>query len=583
MPILSGAFWQKLWRRTKSVRHRNETTRKPLRVRLEELESRLAPASAQFPNAWTAAAPLNAARSFDTATLLNDGTVLVAGGNGGASGALNSAELYNPSTNSWSFTANNMAVARSYASAVLLADGRVLVAGGGNSTDLSSAEIYDPSSKTWSTAASMNTPRRDFTLTLLPSGKVLAAGGHSGFTVQARAEVYDPAVNTWSPVGSMLVAHQTQTATLLGNGKVLIAGGDTTNTVPTNETELYDPNTGTWSAAALMVNARHRHTATLLPGGKVLVTAGTNTANAEIYDPSANTWTSAGSVDAPRGWFGATVLSNGEVLIAGGWNPTNGELSSTDIYDPISNSWWAGSPLATARDGHTVTALPSGQVLVAGGETAVNSSYVTLSSSELFQQQAGFVISAPLSTTAGGTFSFTVTAEDASGNTLTGDTGTVHFTSNDPQAILPGDYTFNAGDAGVHTFVATLKTSGSKSLSASDSVNFLFGQSSILVNAAAAVRFALSGPSSVSANSTFSITVTACDAYGNVATGYRGTVHFSDSLSGATLPVDYALTAADSGVHTFSGLKLKSRGTQTIKVVDTMVGSIIGTWVINVT
>jgi hypothetical protein len=189
----------------------------------------------------------------------------------------------------------------------------------------------------------------------------------------------------------------------------------------------------------------------------------------------------------------------------------------------------------------------------------------------------------PSPTTAGASGTFTVTAQDANGNTLTGYTGTIHLTSSDPQAVLPADYTFTAADQGVHTFSATLKTAGSQFLAATDTVtSSMSGQEGIVVNPAAATHFLLSGPSSVRAGIAFSLTVTAVDAYGNVATGYTGTVHFTDSVGGATLPRNYTFTATDAGVHTFTGLKLKTRGTQTLTVMDTLIGSILGTLTITV-
>jgi hypothetical protein len=72
-----------------------------------------------------------------------------------------------------------------------------------------------------------------------------------------------------------------------------------------------------------------------------------------------------------------------------------------------------------------------------------------------------------------------------------------------------------------------------------------------------------------------SFTVTALDPFGNVATGYTGTVAFSSSDPIASLPVSYAFTAADAGVHTFTGT-LKRAGTQFIQAVDTADGTIIG-------
>jgi ELWxxDGT repeat protein len=186
--------------------------------------------------------------------------------------------------------------------------------------------------------------------------------------------------------------------------------------------------------------------------------------------------------------------------------------------------------------------------------------------------------------TAGEPFDVTVTAYDAFGNVATDYTGAVHFTSSDPQAVLPGDYTFTAADQGAHTFVATLKTAGSQSLAATDTLTSgVSGQAGVVVKPAAATHFSISGPVSVSSGSSFSLVVTALDAYGNVATGYTGTDHFEDSASGAKLPGNYTFTAANAGVHTFTGLKLRTRGTQTITVVDTLTGSILGTLTITVT
>jgi hypothetical protein len=189
----------------------------------------------------------------------------------------------------------------------------------------------------------------------------------------------------------------------------------------------------------------------------------------------------------------------------------------------------------------------------------------------------------PSPTTAGASGTFTVTAQDANGNTLTSYTGTIHFTSSDPQAVLPADYTFTAADQGVHTFSATLKTAGSKSVVATDTVtSSMSGQEGIQVNPAAAAQFVLSGPSSITAGTAFSLTVTALDAYGNTATGYTGTVHFTDSVSGATLPGNYTFTAADHGVHTFTRLKLRTKGMQTITLTDTLDHSIVGILTIDV-
>jgi FG-GAP-like repeat len=177
---------------------------------------------------------------------------------------------------------------------------------------------------------------------------------------------------------------------------------------------------------------------------------------------------------------------------------------------------------------------------------------------------------------AGAACGFTVAAWDPYGNRAIGYTGTVHFTSSDPQAVLPADYTFTADEGGMHAFSPTLKTAGTQSLAATDTANpaITGSQAGIRVNPAAASRLVLSAPSSVKANTAFSLTVTVVDAYGNVVTGYRGTLALSSSDATADLPKHYTFKAADQGVHTFTGLKLKKKGRQTITLTDTLNSSL---------
>jgi ELWxxDGT repeat protein len=187
------------------------------------------------------------------------------------------------------------------------------------------------------------------------------------------------------------------------------------------------------------------------------------------------------------------------------------------------------------------------------------------------------------SVTAGSAGSFTVTAKNADGSTNAGYRGKVHFTSSDLQAVLPADYAFTALDQGVHTFSATLKTAGSQSITATDTATAaITATQSVTVNAAAASRLILSAPASVSSGASFSLSVTIVDAYGNVAKGYQGKVALSSFDSTATVPKNYNFTAADAGVHFFTGMKLKKKGKQFITMTDTQDGSITGTVVIDV-
>ena len=187
----------------------------------------------------------------------------------------------------------------------------------------------------------------------------------------------------------------------------------------------------------------------------------------------------------------------------------------------------------------------------------------------------------PSPTTAGTAHNVTVTAQDGFGNVTTAYTGTVHFTSSDGQADLPANYTFTGGDAGTHVFSATLKTAGSRSITATDTVtgSITGTQSAISVLASSATSLAVSGyPSPTTAGAAHNVTVTALDAFGNTATGYLGTVHFTSSDGSAVLPANYTFVAGDNGVHTFTnGVTLKTAGTQSITATDTVTGTITGT------
>jgi hypothetical protein len=227
----------------------------------------------------------------------------------------------------------------------------------------------------------------------------------------------------------------------------------------------------------------------------------------------------------------------------------------------------AGSKTVTGSD--AVTSSITGSAAVAVSPAAASTITV-----------AGF----PSPTTAGVAHNFTVTLKDPYGNTAGGYTGTVHFKTSDGKASLPVNYTFTAADAGVHTFSAILKTAGTQSITASDTTTAgLTGtDGGITVKPAAASQFVLTAPASVSAGVPFSLTIRVKDAYGNVVTGYTGTIHLASTDTTATLPANYTFTAADKGVHTFSGLVLRKKGTQKITLTDTLNSSLTGSVIENV-
>ncbi|MEO5970444.1 MAG: hypothetical protein ABIQ95_11005, partial [Bdellovibrionia bacterium] len=184
------------------------------------------------------------------------------------------------------------------------------------------------------------------------------------------------------------------------------------------------------------------------------------------------------------------------------------------------------------------------------------------------------VASFPSSVGAGSSNTVTVTAKDAFGNIANDYTGTIHLSSSDPSAVLPSDYTFVEGDLGIKTFTINLRTSGAQSIIAIDTVSSATGgQVGIIVNPGTATILALSGyPVSASAGTSSNFGVTAKDIYGNTATSYLGTVHFTSSDSIAVLPSNYTFVTGDAGVKSFSGT-LKTSGLHSITVTDTVAGS----------
>ena len=236
--------------------------------------------------AVTSATGLSVSRYLHSATFLNTGNVLVAGGVScpslAACSYLNAAELYNPSAGTFTIT-GSLATARS-APALLLPSGKVLVAGGfdcdssGNCTSLSSAELYDPVSGTFSSAGMMTIDRYGHTMTLLNNGLVLIAGGEtcssaSNCTALKSAEVYDPNQGTFTATGSLNNARFNASGVLLNQGLVLLAGGfDGTNYPAT--AELYDPVTGSFGTTATLNTPRASASATLLNNGLVLLAGG---------------------------------------------------------------------------------------------------------------------------------------------------------------------------------------------------------------------------------------------------------------------------------------------------------------------
>ncbi len=213
--------------------------------------------------------------------------------------------------------------------------------------------------------------------------------------------------------------------------------------------------------------------------------------------------------------------------------------------------------------------------------TGTSISTVTLNGNDPATTFTVSIIAGPI--IAGDSFVATVAARDQWGNVADGYTGTVKFTSSDGTATLPGDYTFLPGDHGSHDVNITLRDSGLQTVTVTDIANnAITGGTTFFVTPDEASTLTVTMVSPVGSGTPNDVTVTAKDAFGNIATSYTGTVHFTSSDGSATLPPNYTFLFAEAGVHTFPlGVTLQTGGVQSVTATDTFTASITGS--VNVT
>lgn len=298
---------------------------------------------------------------------LADGRILLTGGAGSTMLGSAAVTMFDPITQTWS-RLPNMNAPRWYPTATELGDGRVLVISGQdtNTTWVDTPEIYDPTSNTWTLLSKISTSQvheLEYPLSyLLPSGKIATIAPNAG-----QSFLLDPSAQTWSATGGATLYNGSAAQYL--PGKILYTGGgypfNSTNSSTTNAQVIdFTSATPTWQTVAPMNYARYTHTLTVLPDGKVLAVGGsgdlseTDTTQAvfpaEEWDPATNTWAVLSSMQIPRIYHAtALLLPDGRVLVAGSGHEEN--LTGPGEY----NAQYYSPPYLFNGARPTITSMPA--------------------------------------------------------------------------------------------------------------------------------------------------------------------------------------------------------------------------------
>jgi hypothetical protein len=314
-----------------------------------------------------------------------------------ATGILFSASSLQAPSGSW-IAVGPMNSARSGASAVLLQDGRILVTGGDDANGPSNAAEFFGANGSFSLAAPMNVPRSRHISVAFQDGRILVAGGiTSGGSASSTAEIFDPIANSWTNIAlGMMEARSGATASLLPDGRVVVAGGQN-GTFISSTIEVFDPSLGAFAFAfaGTMSSPRTQHAMAVFTDGRVLIVGGNNgtapVGSTDIFDPIAGTVSAGPSLSVARFGHSATTLLNGLVVVIGGnngnANPAQMDVTPAELFDPAAATpafTTLASTLATPREGHLAFLLPNNNnVLIVGGA----SGGAAVASAELFTPQ----------------------------------------------------------------------------------------------------------------------------------------------------------------------------------------------------
>ncbi len=310
-------------------------------------------ASLTVDEGWTSTDPAPGPISEPETLLLPGGRVMVI--------SADTVAFFDPRTRVWT-PGPRMTLPRALFAAVLMQDGRVLVAGGdffGGGSPTDTTEIYDPHTNSWAAGPRLGIGRTAPAAIRLWTGKILVVGGEIG------AEILDPATMTWSWVAAPNPRFLRLAPKLieLSYDRILLTGGwgfDFDGGRVTSE--IYEPQTNTWHVTGPMAAPQDYPGVAEMNDGRV-ISAGSDQfsmPSVQLFDPLTEQWALvAEPIEVPSEADGVTV-SDGRVVFAG-------NLRKTGVFDPVAASWNAGSQTSVERErGALAYTLGSGLFLVGG-------------------------------------------------------------------------------------------------------------------------------------------------------------------------------------------------------------------------
>jgi len=271
-------------------------------------------------------------------------------------------------TASWAPTTNHMSSIREQCAVIMLNNGNVLVCGGGtngqNSSAVDTCDIYNVSTNTFTLAGHMNSQRGGPAYSILQDGRVyLAGGGNDSFNAMSSAEIFDPKDNSFTVRSDLPYSMYCPTTVLLPSGLLLICGGVDNDFGEILTALLYNVSSDTYSAAGEISRRKFMGPFVWLNDGTVAVIG----YNIDIYNPSNNSWTQP-DIQPPFLEQGiiAFTLSDGTVAITAGWNGEE-SISNVTIWDPVTGNYTDGGNLNVETSFSAAMLLPDDAIVVAGG------------------------------------------------------------------------------------------------------------------------------------------------------------------------------------------------------------------------